>query len=92
MSTPVTSSPTTLTTGGQVRGTRVGAVHRYLGIPYAADPVGAARFRPPAKPDSWEGVRDCTAASPRRRRGPTSCSKAWSASSPWPPTRRAASR
>ncbi|MDG4866123.1 carboxylesterase family protein, partial [Streptomyces sp. T-3] len=30
----------------------------------------AARFRPPAKPDSWDGIRDCTAASPAPPQGP----------------------
>jgi para-nitrobenzyl esterase len=35
-----------------------------LGIPYAAPPVGALRFRPPAPPASWSAVRDATKFGP----------------------------
>ena len=46
----------------EVRGGRVRGVHRhdhwsFAGIPYAASPAGAGRFRPPAPPDPWSGVR-----------------------------------
>ncbi|MFP3992374.1 carboxylesterase family protein [Streptomyces sp. E11-3] len=64
-----TTSPTALTTSGEVRGERIGRVHRFLGIPYAADPVGTARLRPPAKPAAWEGVRDCVTPSPAPPQG-----------------------
>lgn len=36
----------------------------YSAIPYAAPPVGARRWRPPAPPGSWTGVRDATTPSP----------------------------
>ncbi|XP_066283768.1 fatty acyl-CoA hydrolase precursor, medium chain-like [Branchiostoma lanceolatum] len=32
----------------------------FKGIPYAAPPVGDLRFRPPADPRPWSGVRDAT--------------------------------
>ena len=32
----------------------------YLGIPYAAPPVGMLRWRTPGAPSGWTGVRDAT--------------------------------
>ncbi|ADB33390.1 Carboxylesterase [Kribbella flavida DSM 17836] len=52
--------PVTLTTGGLVRGTTGRGVDRYSGIPYAAPPLGALRWRAPAPAKSWFGVRDTT--------------------------------
>lgn len=46
------------TTSGKVRGSHDGDTLRWLGIPYAADPVGALRFRGPQPAPAWEGVRD----------------------------------
>ncbi len=45
--------------GGQLAGTAtsVPGVRAYLGVPYAAPPVGERRWRPPAAPDAWAGVR-----------------------------------
>ncbi|GAA2722300.1 MULTISPECIES: carboxylesterase family protein [Streptomyces] len=49
------------TTSGPVRGhPRDGAVVAVPGIPYAAAPFGAARFREPQPPVPWTAVRDCT--------------------------------
>ncbi len=45
------------TSAGWVRGTRTSGVSAFLGIPYGA----AERFRPPADPAPWRGVRDATA-------------------------------
>ncbi len=45
---------------GWVRG-QVGDDHTaFAGIPYAAPPVGDRRWRPPAAPERWRGVRDAT--------------------------------
>ncbi|WP_243076791.1 carboxylesterase/lipase family protein [Microbacterium sp. SS28] len=55
---------------GEVRGTREGAVDRYLGIPYAAPPFGDRRFAPPQPPDVWEGVRDAAAFGPTAPQAP----------------------
>ncbi len=49
---------TVVTESGAVQGIRTGAVDAYLGIPYAAAPVGELRWRPPRSPDPWRGVRE----------------------------------
>ncbi|RVD38047.1 carboxylesterase/lipase family protein [Mesorhizobium sp. M4B.F.Ca.ET.169.01.1.1] len=47
------------TESGAVRGTRLqDGCLAWLGIPYAAPPVGALRFRPPKPVASWSGVRE----------------------------------
>src|ERR1017187_375575 len=60
-----TSTPsTTETTAGRVTGLLVDGVHRFLGIPYAAEPIGEHRFLPPVPFLPWSGVRDATAYGP----------------------------
>ena len=53
--------PIVQTTGGAVRGTRSSGGFAFLGIPYAADPVGEFRLLAPAPHGGWDGVREATA-------------------------------
>jgi para-nitrobenzyl esterase len=57
--------PTVRITTGQLGGAEHEGVCRFLGIPYAAPAVGAARFQAPQPPPAWDGTRDAT------RHGPT---------------------
>jgi para-nitrobenzyl esterase len=61
---------TRTTTGGTIRGTVTDGVAAFLGVPYAAAPVGERRFARPA-PVSWDGERDGTAPGPTAPQGPT---------------------
>jgi para-nitrobenzyl esterase len=56
--------PIATTANGPVRGVANGALDEFLGIPYAAPPVGALRWRPPQPAATWYGVRDATKFAP----------------------------
>ena len=58
------TAPLAITVNGAVRGLAAGAVNEFLGIPYAAPPVGALRWQPPQPAASWSGVRDATRFAP----------------------------
>jgi len=53
-------SPVVSTTNGRVRGAWEKGIAVFRGVRYAAAPVGPLRFRPPAPPERWDGVRDAT--------------------------------
>ncbi|KAG5263459.1 hypothetical protein AALO_G00265060 [Alosa alosa] len=63
--------PVANTNYGKLRGVRVplpseilGPVDQYLGVPYAAPPVGEKRFLPPEPPSSWSGIKNATHFAP----------------------------
>src|SRR5262245_52098635 len=52
------------TSAGRLRGVEKRGVLAFRGIPYAAPPVGALRFRAPLSPKPWAGVRDALRSGP----------------------------
>jgi para-nitrobenzyl esterase len=70
-------APVVTTDDGAVRGMTVPGGYAFRGLPYAAPPTGNLRWRPPAPPAGWHGVRDATQFGP-------SCPQPPSASVPGP--------
>ena len=58
------SGPVAGTADGPVRGLAAGGADEFLGIPYAAPPVGPLRWQPPQPAAPWDGVRDATRLGP----------------------------
>src|SRR5690348_3357274 len=52
------------TTLGRVEGRETPTHQTFLGIPYAAPPLGRLRFAPPEPAKPWTGVRPALAAAP----------------------------
>ncbi len=48
------------TTKGSVQGYEDDGIEAFLGIPYAAAPIGELRFKPPQAATEWEGIYDAT--------------------------------
>ncbi len=60
----IPANPLVRTTDGLVRGIAIGATDTYLGIPYAAPPVGDLRWRPPVPVTPWTGERAARSYAP----------------------------
>ncbi|GAB2895142.1 carboxylesterase/lipase family protein [Streptomyces mayteni] len=58
------AGPVVATSAGRVRGFSRNGVHAFLGMPYAAPPVGPRRFGPPGPVEPWDGVRDALRLGP----------------------------
>lgn len=52
--------PRVHTTGGWVKGKQGGSYISFLGIPYAAPPVGTLRWQPPQAVKEWAGDKEAT--------------------------------
>jgi para-nitrobenzyl esterase len=57
---PAGTSPVVSIANGQLQGHVDGSVYAFLGIPYAAPPVGPLRWKEPQPPMPWMGVRDAS--------------------------------
>lgn len=68
--TSMTPDPQITLRAGTVRGTTTDGIRRFLGIPYAAPPFGANRFRAPQPVVPWDGVRHATAFGPTAPQDP----------------------
>jgi len=60
--TVTAAAQTVKTAQGEAKGKLInnGQVRAFLGLPYAAPPIGPLRFKAPEPPANWTGVRDAT--------------------------------
>jgi para-nitrobenzyl esterase len=54
------SDPVIITEGGPLKGIISPDINEFLGIPYAASPVGSRRWTPPQPHERWNGVLEAT--------------------------------
>jgi len=69
---PQVDAPQVMIAQGRLAGVLAGGVAAFKGIPYAAPPVGALRWRAPQDAPRWDGVRDAAAFGPVCPQHPTS--------------------
>jgi para-nitrobenzyl esterase len=70
------SDPAIVTDSGPLKGVVTPQITSYLGIPYAAPPVGTLRWMPPQPFGRWQGVFDATQVGnkcPQTRAGDENC-------------------
>ena len=74
---------------GLVRGKVEGRINIFLGIPYAAPPIGELRWKPPQDVAPWDGVKDCKEFGPAcpqpERTEDSLCSEACLSLNVWSP-------
>uniref|UniRef100_A0A7M4ETE2 Carboxylesterase type B domain-containing protein n=1 Tax=Crocodylus porosus TaxID=8502 RepID=A0A7M4ETE2_CROPO len=65
------TDPVVTTNFGKIRGIKkelnneiLGPVIQFLGVPYAAPPVGEHRFQPPEPPSPWSDIKNATQFAP----------------------------
>ncbi|SDI96327.1 para-nitrobenzyl esterase [Actinokineospora alba] len=59
------AGPVVATEAGPLRGAAAATTDQYLGVPFAAPPVGELRWQPPRPVARWTGVREATQLSAR---------------------------
>ena len=62
---PMLSSPRVTIANGMLEGMDASGVYVFKGVPYAAPPIGAFRWREPQPVKNWEGVRKADQFGPR---------------------------
>lgn len=60
LATPALAGPVVRTTSGAIEGKSLPGVEAFLGVPYAAPPVGDRRWLAPQPLAAWTGARDAT--------------------------------
>jgi para-nitrobenzyl esterase len=65
------AGPVATTVNGKIRGSALGKVKAFKGVPYGASTEGAGRFMPPSKVSSWTGVRDALELGPASPQNPS---------------------
>ncbi len=61
---PAWAQPQASIAQGALSGTSEGTISEFKGIPFAAPPVGALRWRAPQPASGWQGTRDASAFGP----------------------------
>ncbi|MBC6982883.1 carboxylesterase/lipase family protein [Caulobacter sp. 17J80-11] len=61
---PALAATTVRTESGRVRGVEADGIASWLGVPYAAPPLGELRWRPPQPARRWTSVRNARAFAP----------------------------